>query len=137
MLDALDRIAEEMRGGRSPGPRSRATCPGSSTGVSPSPTSAGATGCEAEHLYEQPFRLAALRGGLELQPGTSPPVLERIPRLARPSQAGRPVARPGPRRARGCWVRRRPKQVAGYLDAPVKDVKEHWPEDVQHGDGRR
>ena len=23
-----------------------------------------------------------------------------------------------------------PKQVAGYLDAPVKDVKEHWPDDV-------
>jgi hypothetical protein len=28
--------------------------------------------CQATHLYEQPFRLAALRAGLELEPGTSP-----------------------------------------------------------------
>ncbi|MCU1453855.1 MAG: hypothetical protein JWN46_2001 [Acidimicrobiales bacterium] len=34
--------------------------------------------CDATHLYEMPFRLAALRAGLELQPDTSPPVLQRI-----------------------------------------------------------
>ncbi|WP_051442172.1 DNA glycosylase AlkZ-like family protein [Arthrobacter sp. H14] len=37
------------------------------------------SGCAATHLYEMPFRLAALQAGLELQAGTSPPVLERIP----------------------------------------------------------
>lgn len=38
--------------------------------------------CNATHLYEMPFRLAALQAGLELQPDTSPPVLERIPGCA-------------------------------------------------------
>ncbi len=30
----------------------------------------------------------------------------------------------------GCWVRPRPKLVAGYVDAPVREVAAHWPEDV-------
>src|SRR3954447_3192466 len=34
--------------------------------------------CGAVHLWEMPFRLAALRAGLELQAGTSPPVLEPV-----------------------------------------------------------
>ncbi|MBK5222907.1 MAG: hypothetical protein JJE52_08535 [Acidimicrobiia bacterium] len=43
--------------------------------------------CSAIHLYEQPFRLAALQAGLELEPGTSPPVLRRIPRMRAPNYA--------------------------------------------------
>lgn len=35
--------------------------------------------CDATHCYEMPFRLGALRGGVQLQAGTSPPVLERLP----------------------------------------------------------
>ena len=85
--------------------------------------------CDAIHTYEQPFRLAALRAGLELQPGTSPPVLRPIPGFA-----------PGRRRARSastssgrtcaCSGPATPKLVAGYLDAPVKDVQARWPEDA-------
>jgi hypothetical protein len=37
--------------------------------------------CNTTHLYELPFRLAALQAGLELQPDTSPPVLRPIPRV--------------------------------------------------------
>ena len=37
--------------------------------------------CNAIHVYENPFRMAALQAGLELDPGTSPPVLHRIPGL--------------------------------------------------------
>jgi hypothetical protein len=85
--------------------------------------------CQATHVYEQPFRLSALQAGLELEPGTSPPVLRRIPRWR-----GAAKAVPGhldPVRA----VLRllgpsTPKLVAGYIDAPVSEVKEHWPEDV-------
>lgn len=84
--------------------------------------------CQATHLYEMPFRLAALRAGLELRPDTSPPVLERIPGFA-------PTQRATPRfdliraylRLLGPAT---PKQVADYLDAPVKEVTAHWPEDV-------
>ena len=86
--------------------------------------------CDAIHLYEQPFRLSALRGGLELQPNTSPPVLQRIPGwrgMAADLEASLDPVR-ATLRLLGPAT---PKQVAAYLDAPVKDVRAHWPEDVE------
>lgn len=84
--------------------------------------------CDATHIYEMPFRLAALRAGLELRLGTSPPVLQRISGFTRAHAAGdrfdlvRAYLRLlGPAT---------PKHVADYLDAPVKDVKARWPADV-------
>ena len=84
--------------------------------------------CDATHLYEMPFRLAAFRAGLELQAGTSPPVLQPIPGFERASAAS----------PRHDLVRAylrllgpaTPKHVADYLDAPLKDVKAAWPSDV-------
>jgi hypothetical protein len=84
--------------------------------------------CRATHIYEMPFRLAALRAGLDLQPGTSPPILRRIPRF-------RPAPTVPPRldviraylRLLGPAT---PAQVAAYLDAPVADVRARWPEDA-------
>ena len=67
--------------------------------------------CDATHLYEQPFRLAALRAGLELQPGTSPPVLRPIPGFTpadrRPGAARRRPRVPAPARAGHPEARRR------------------------------
>jgi len=84
--------------------------------------------CDATHVYEQPFRLAALRAGLELVPGTSPPVLRPIPGFA---PADDVPARLDVVRA---YLRllgpATPRHVAGYLDAPVTDVKARWPEDA-------
>ena len=84
--------------------------------------------CAATHVHEMPFRLAALRAGLELQPGTSPPVLQPIP--------GFTVADAVPERldvVRG-YLRfygpATPKQVAGFLDAPLADVTARWPDDT-------
>ncbi|MDG4809849.1 winged helix DNA-binding domain-containing protein [Micromonospora sp. WMMD1120] len=84
--------------------------------------------CDATHLYEMPFRLAAVRAGLELRLDTSPPILEPIAGFRRASAADdrfdlvRAYLRLlGPAT---------PKHVADYLDAPVKDVKAHWPDDV-------
>src|SRR5450759_381357 len=84
--------------------------------------------CNATHLYEMPFRLAALRAGLELEPGTSPPVLRPVPgfeRVTKPSQRYHVVR---------AYLRllgpATPKHVADYLDAPVKDVRTRWPEDA-------
>jgi hypothetical protein len=84
--------------------------------------------CNATHLYEQPFRLAALRAGLELAPGTSPPVLRRIPgyRPAKPASRGADLIRTCLRLLGPAT----PKLVADYLDAPVKDVKAAWPPDA-------
>jgi Winged helix DNA-binding domain len=84
--------------------------------------------CNATHLFEMPFRLAALRAGLELDADTSPPLLRPVPdfeRAAEPSP-NHDVVRAylrllGPATA---------KHVADYLDAPVKDVKARWPTDT-------
>lgn len=84
--------------------------------------------CRATHLYEQTFRLAAVRAGLELEPGTSPPVLRPVP--------GFRVAEEVPERLdviRGCLRLlgpAAPKLVAEFLDAPVKDVTARWPADA-------
>ena len=84
--------------------------------------------CGARHLHEMPFRLAALRAGLELQPGTSPPVLQPIPGFAAAQQ-------PDPRHdvVRGylhLLGPATPQYVAQFLDAPVADVKRRWPADA-------
>ena len=83
---------------------------------------------QGTHPWEQPFRFAALRAGLELQPGTSPPVLQPI--------AGFTVADDVPERldvVRG-YLRlcgpATPKEVAAYLDAPPADVTSRWPDDA-------
>jgi hypothetical protein len=84
--------------------------------------------CQATHLYEMPFRLAAIRAGLELQPGTSPPVLQRIGAFKR---AGKASDRFDVIRA---YLRllgpATPKHVAEYLDAPLNEVKARWPSDA-------
>lgn len=85
--------------------------------------------CDTTHLYEQPFRIAALRAGLELQPDTSPPVLQRIPGWDGPA----PWA-PEPLQPIRAYLHllgpATPKLVAAYLDAPVKDVTANWPDDT-------
>lgn len=84
--------------------------------------------CDTTHLYEQTFRLSALRAGLELEPGTSPPVLRPV-RGLRP--AGSVPDRFDLVRA---YLRllgpATPKQAAAYIDAPVRDVTDRWPDDA-------
>jgi len=92
--------------------------------------------CDTTHVYEMPFRLAALQAGLEIQAGTSPPVLRRAPGL-RPHLYRRLAGESGSE-ARLDVIRNhlrfygpvRMADVAGFLDAPVKDVRAHWPTDV-------
>lgn len=84
--------------------------------------------CGTIHLYEQSFRLAAIRAGLELEDGTSPPVLRRIPGF-------RPGTRVGPRFdvVRGCLRFLGPvtaRHVSEFVDAPRADVEAHWPDDA-------
>lgn len=88
--------------------------------------------CRAVHTFEQPFRLAALRAGLELQPGTSPPVLQPIPgfTVAEAPEEGLDVVR-AYLRLHGPAT---PAQVAAYLDAPVAEVRAHWPGDAEPAD---
>ena len=84
--------------------------------------------CNAIHMHEQSFRLAALRAGLELQPDTSPPVLQPVPGFVPAETAPEhlDVVR-GYLRLHGPAT---PQQVAAYLDAPVRDVRARWPADA-------
>ncbi len=90
--------------------------------------------CNATHVYEMPFRLAALQAGLELEAGTSPPVLRRIPRL-RPLGFSEPGTDAEPRfDVVRSYVRfygpARVRDAAAFLDTSVKEVEAAWPTDV-------
>jgi hypothetical protein len=92
--------------------------------------------CQAIHSWEQPFRLAALYAGLELEPGTSPPVMRRIPGWPRrkPGPAPDPSAAPARLQPIRAYLRflgpATPNDVAAFIDSPVAEVKAHWPEDA-------
>lgn len=126
-LEALDAVAAAMRS-----IVTRPTVKGEVstrlTAAMPQPYRRHCRPCATTHLYEMPFRLAAVRAGLELQPGTSPPVLARIPhfRAAARAEARHDVVR--------AYLRflgpATPRHVAGFLDAPVADVKARWPADA-------
>ena len=128
IAEALDRVAAEMRDVvREP------TVKGDLSGalnarLPEQPYQRFCRPCGAVHVYEMPFRLAALRAGLELEPGTSPPVLRPVPGLTPVPEVPRhlDVVR-GYLRLLGPAT---PAHVAGYLDAPVADVRQHWPDDT-------
>lgn len=90
--------------------------------------------CKVIHCWESSFRMAALQAGLELQPDTSPPVLQRIPGFRSPlfGQLGDTAS--GQFDVVRNYLRfygpARPKEVANFLDAQVKDVAERWPADA-------
>ncbi|WP_307844805.1 DNA glycosylase AlkZ-like family protein [Actinotalea solisilvae] len=95
--------------------------------------------CRATHVYEMPFRLAALHAGLELEPGTSPPVLVPVPSwpadhldafaatvATPPAERDVPVHLDVVRAYLRLLGPARPGDVAAYLDAPAADVARRW-----------
>ncbi|ONH61643.1 hypothetical protein CcI49_05410 [Frankia sp. CcI49] len=126
-LVALDSVAAAMRG-LVTGPMTKGEVSARLAELMGPPYLRFCRPCQATHLYEQPFRLAALRAGLELVPGTSPPVLRPIPGLiaAATVPARFDVIR-GYLRFLGPAA---PKQVAEFLDAPVKEIRARWPADA-------
>ena len=93
--------------------------------------------CGVLHAPEQAFRLSALYAGLELEPGTSPPVLRRIKGWPRRTPGPAPDALSAPKRLQPIRNYLRflgpatPGDVAGFLDTSVAEVKAHWPEDAE------
>jgi len=126
-LVALDTVADAMRSIVT-APMVKGEMSGRLTEVMDPPYLRFCVPCDAIHIHEQSFRLAALRAGLELQPGTSPPVLEPIPGFA--PAAAVPERFDVVRAYLRLLGPATPKLVGGFLDAPVKDVRAHWPEDV-------
>lgn len=127
ILTALDEVAAQMRAIVTR-PTVKGDVSGRLAAVMPEPYLRFCRPCNTIHLYEQPFRLAALRAGLELEPDTSPPVLRRIPTFRKAATADDRFDL-----VRGCLRLlgpATPQHVAGFLDAPVKDVKARWPKDA-------
>jgi hypothetical protein len=101
--------------------------------------------CGTRHPWEIPFRLGALYAGLELVPGTSPPVLQRIPGWPRRSwgPAEDPLAAPERLQVIRAYLRllgpATPHDVAAYLDSTVTEVRARWPAEAVpvEVDGRR
>jgi hypothetical protein len=80
------------------------------------------------------FRLPPLQAGLDIEPGTSPPVLRRVPRH-RPQMYGHlggeaDVRFHAVRNYLRFYGPARARDVAQFLDAPLKDVQAQWPTDA-------
>jgi hypothetical protein len=92
--------------------------------------------CGARHAWEVPFRLGALYAGLELTPGTSPPVLRPVPDWPRQEwgPAADPLAVPERFQVITAYLRllgpASMKDVAAFFDSPLAEVKGHWPEEA-------
>lgn len=133
--EAISAVSVEMRR-RTAEPISKGDLSGQLAKIMPEPYLRWCRPCQATHLYEMPFRLAALYGGLELEPGTSPPVIRRITnwRTTTIGPADDPLAAPDQLQPIRAYLRlfgpATPKQVAAYLDAPVAEVKARWPDDA-------
>lgn len=130
VLDALGVIASTMRA-----IVTRPTVKGDSSRQLGAPYVRSCKPCDATHIYEQPFRLAAPQAGLVLQPGTSPPVLDRVKGFRAPNcrHLG-DEAEPTFDVVRNDLCFFGPTtvaDVAGYIDSPKGDVKERWPDDVE------
>lgn len=86
--------------------------------------------CQATHIFEGLFRAATLPAGIELEPGTAPPVL--LPREGAPRTAG--LDPDGVRRLIRSYLTllgpATPADVAGYLGARRADLAELWPDDL-------
>jgi hypothetical protein len=86
--------------------------------------------CRTSHISDAAMRAAALAAGLELQPGTSPPVLQRFASSTLATKAN-----PGAltRLARAYLALLGPAtsaHVASYLDVRRADLEEVWPDDL-------
>src|SRR4051794_34878981 len=109
------------------------------TAALPDPYLKDCVPCGSRHVWEVPFRIGALDGGLELTPGTSPPVLRPVPDWPRQDwgPAADPLAAPERLQVIRAYLRllgpASKKDVAAFLDAPLAEVKERWPPEAGAG----
>lgn len=130
VLEALDAVAGTMRDVVRE-PMGKGAVSTAMTARMPEPYLRWCRACRATHMYEQPFRLAALHAGLELEPGTSPPVLRPVPGWTAPDPDAPVRADLDPvRGALHLLGPTTPAHVAAFLDAPVAEVRRRWPDDV-------
>jgi hypothetical protein len=95
--------------------------------------------CKAKHISDSAMRVSSLPAGLELQPGTAPPVLQRRPGARVPKRPDRAALRRlvlGYLRLLGPAT---PVEVADYLGVRRADLMPAWPDELAEVrvDGRR
>lgn len=142
---ALATVATAMRD-LVTGPTAKGDVSGGLTALLPEPYLIQCRVCGVQHPFEMPFRLASLFAGLELEAGTSPPVLtpvedwptDHIDALAHlpvtiDGEPGADTGDAGPGEPLDLLVTGpallgplRPADLAGYLDAPLAEVRARW-----------
>lgn len=105
----------------------------------PAPMRRACRVCKTSHISDSAMRAASLTAGLELQPGTAPPVLQRRPRARLPKRTDPDALRSLVLAYLALLGPAGPAEVAGYLDARRADVAQEWPEGLAEVwvDGRR
>ena len=126
-LEALDAVAAAMRSVVTE-PTGKGAVSGAVATLLDPPYLRFCRSCAATHAYEMPFRLAAVRAGLELQPDTSPPVLAPIDGFVTSAEV--PERYDVIRAYLRLLGPATPKDVSGYLDSAVSEVKARWPSDA-------
>lgn len=131
-ITALDQFGTAVRAMRSvvTAPTAKGAASTAVTKAIPEPMWRDCRACKTRHISDSAMRASALPAGLELQPGTSPPVLQRFAR-SRLVTTPRPAALT--KLARG-YLRllgpATPVHVADYLDVRRADLEKYWPDDL-------
>ena len=126
VLEALDVLAAELRE-LVPDRQVKGDLSGAVSARLPPPYVRTCVPCGGVvHVWEMPFRLGATRAGLEIDPGTSPPVLRRVPELTPVPDERFDLVRLALRLLGPAT----PALVAGYLEAAAEEVRRRWPQDV-------
>lgn len=86
--------------------------------------------CRTSHISDSAMRVSALPAGLELEPGTSPPVLRRITGAKPTTAAEGPSLRRLARAYLTLLGPATPAQVANYLDVRRADLDPVWPDEL-------
>jgi hypothetical protein len=126
-LEALEAVGEAMRGIVTK-PMVKGDVSSRLTAELEPPYLRNCQPCKAIHIYEMLFRFGALRAGLDLQNGSSPPVLQPIERFEQANDV--PEQFDVIRATLRLLGPSTPKLVAEFLDATLKDVKARWPQDI-------
>jgi hypothetical protein len=96
----------------------------------PKPMHRDCRACKASHVSDSAMRTATPAAGLEMEPGTAPPVL--VPRKGAKRPTGPDLAAVG--KFALAYLRflgpARVQDFAGYLEARRQDVEAAWPEDL-------
>ncbi|MGI8882586.1 MAG: DNA glycosylase AlkZ-like family protein [Jatrophihabitans sp.] len=131
-ISALDSFAESVQVMRKTIGKamSKAAASTAVTKAAPSIVSSYCRGCDATHVSDLVLRQASLPAGIELEVGTSPPVLRPRPKAHKTHAFGRAAFADLVRAYLQLNGPASASEVAWFLGARRIDVDAHWPDDL-------